>query len=75
MKIAYEASTNVIYYFRPVKKIHKGFLLATLENSMKMWPGLSHFVMKITPIILGGIPRMTIGYHCNNKKLLGFIDT
>ena len=49
-------------YCGPVKTIHKGFSLATLENLMKDWPGGSYLVLKSTPRFLGEIPLLTIGY-------------
>ena len=57
-----EAMAEGVDYCGPVKTIHKGFCLATLENFMKDWPGGSYLVMKITPRIPGGIPLMDIGY-------------
>ena len=40
-----------VYYYGPVKTIHKGFCLATLEKLMKYWPGESYLVMKSNPIV------------------------
>ena len=38
-----------------LKTSNKGFLLATLEKSMKEWPGMYHLITKITPRFTGGI--------------------
>ena len=59
---------------RPVKAIHKGFCLSTLEKLMKYWPGGSYLAMKITPRVSGGRPLMAIGYKYNSVIVLGFID-
>ena len=50
-----------VYYYGPVKTIYKGFCLSTLEKFMKIWPGGSYLVMKITPRVPGGIPLLGTG--------------
>ena len=62
-------------YCGPVKTIHKGFCLATLENLMKDWPGGSYLVLKSTPRFPGERPLLAIGYKYNSRKFLGFIAT
>ena len=39
VKTAEEMAAAGVNYCRPVKTIHKGFCLATLEKLMKYWPG------------------------------------
>ena len=51
----------VVYYCRPVKKIHKGFCLDTLEILMKYWMGGSYIVIKSTPGFLCGIKLLAVG--------------
>ena len=61
VKTAEEAMSEGVDYCRPVKTIHKGFCLATLEKLMKYFPGGSHLVVKSIPIYPGGRPLMDIG--------------
>ena len=61
VKTANEAMDTSVNYCGPVKTSHKGFCLATLENSMKNWPGGSYLFMKSTPIVPGGRPLLAIG--------------
>ena len=49
VKTVEEAGADRVYYCGPVKTIHKVFLLATLEKSMKYFLGGSYLIMKITP--------------------------
>ena len=58
-----------------MKTTHIGFLLDTLEKFMKDWTLGSYLVMKITPRVTSGIPRMIIGYKYNSRKVLGFVAT
>ena len=62
-------------YCGPVKTSHKGFCLATLEKSLKDWPGGYYIVMKSNPRVPGGIQLMEIGYKYNSRKVLGCIAT
>ena len=62
-------------YCGPVNTTHIGFLLDTLEKFMKDWTLGSYLVMKITPRVTSGIPRMIIGYKYNSRKVLGFVAT
>ena len=64
-----------VNYCGPVKTIHKGFCLATLEKLMKDWLGRSYLILKITPRFPGERPRLAIGYKYNYRKVLGFIAT
>ena len=48
VKDSQEAMAAGVYYYGPVKTIHKGFCLATLEKLMKYWPRESYLVMKST---------------------------
>ena len=41
---------------------------------MKDFPGVSHLVMKITPIFPGDRPPMAIRYKYMSQNFLGFID-
>ena len=52
-----------VNYFGPVKTIHKGFCLATLEKLMKDWPGGSYLVMQINPRSHGSISLLAIGHN------------
>ena len=62
-------------YCGPLKTIQKGFCLATLENLMKDWRGVSYLVLKSTPRSPGERPLLAIGYKFNSRKVLGFIAT
>ena len=62
-------------YYGPVKTSHKGFCLATLEKSMKDWPGGSYLVLESTPRFPGERPLPAIGYKYKSRNVLGFIDT
>ena len=64
-----------VNYCGPAKMTHKGFCLATLENSTKDWPGGSYIVMKSNPRVPGGRPLLDIGYKYISRKVLGFIST
>ena len=57
-----EMAAAGVDYRGPVKTIHKGFCLDTLEKLMKHWPGGSYLVMKSTPIFPGETPLLAIGY-------------
>ena len=48
-------------YYGPVKTIHKGFCLATLEDLMKYWPVDSYLVMKSTKRVPSGRSLLEIG--------------
>ena len=63
IKTAEEVMAAGVDYCGPVKTIHKGFCLATLENSINNWPVGSYLVMKINPIVPGVIPLLAIGYN------------
>ena len=54
---------------------HQGFCLFTLEKLIKDLMGMLYLIMKSTPIVLGGITLMAIGYEYNYRKVLGFIAT
>ena len=58
----YEMAEGVDYC-GPVKKIHKGFFLATFKNIMKDWTGGSYLVMKINTIVHGYRPLVVIRYN------------
>ena len=73
VKTAEEMAVAGVDYCGPVKTIHKGFSLATLEKLMKDWPGGSYLVFNSTPIFLGERPLLAIGYKYNSRKVLGFI--
>ena len=75
VKTAEEAMAEGVDYFGPVKTIHKGFCLSTLENLMKDWRESSYLVMKSTPIVPVRRPLMAIGYNNNSRKVLGLIAT
>ena len=75
VKISEEAMAKGVDYCRPVKMIHKGFCIATLEKLMRHWPVKSYLVMNSTPRFPGGRPFMDIGYKCNYRKITGFIST
>ena len=45
IKTAEEMAAAGVNYCIPVKTIHKGFCLATLEKLMKDWPGGSYLVL------------------------------
>ena len=64
-----------VYYYRPVKKSHKSFCLATLEKLTKYCLGGSNIVLKINPRVTGDRPLMSIVYKYNYGKVLGFIST
>ena len=50
-------------YFGPVKKIHKGFFLATLVKLIKKRLVGSHLVTKSTPRASGDKPIISIGHR------------
>ena len=62
-------------YCGPVKRIHKGFCLATLENLKKYWIGESYLQLKSNPRVIGDRPLMDIGYKYNSRKVLILIAT
>ena len=64
-----------VHYYGPVKTIHKGFCLDTLEKLTKYWQGESYLVMKSNPRFPGEISLLAIGYKYNSSKVLGFIAT
>ena len=59
----------------PVKMIRRVFSLDTLEKLMKDCPGGSYLIINSTPSVTGVRPLLDIGYKCNSRKVLGFIDT
>ena len=67
MNTAEEEMDEGVNYIRPAKTSHKGFCLSTLEKLMKIWPRGSYIVMKITTIVPGGRPLMSIVYKDNWK--------
>ena len=75
VKTAEEMAAAGVDYCGPVKTIHKGFCLATLEKLMKDWPGGSYLFMKSNPSFPGERPLLAIGYKYNSRKVLGFIAT
>ena len=75
VKTTEEMAAAGVDYCGPVKTIHKGFCLATLEKLMKYWPGGSYLVMKSTPRFPCGRPLLAIGYKYNYRKVLLFIAT
>ena len=75
VKTSEESMAAGVNYRGPVKKIHKGFCLSTLEKLMKDCPEGSYLVMKSTPRVPGEIPLLYIGYNYNSRKVLGFIAT
>ena len=58
---AEEMAAAGVDYCGPVKTIHKGFCLDTLEKLMKDWPGGSYLVLKSTPRFPGESPLLAIG--------------
>ena len=64
--IAEKANAEGVYYFGPVKKNHKGFCLAILEELTKDWSGGSHIDIKSAPRVPGDI-------RCNWKRTMGWI--
>ena len=75
VKIVEEYSAEGVYYCGLIEKNHKGFFLYTLVKLTKLWPVWSYFVMKSTPIVIGDIPLMAIGYKYISWKVPRFIDT
>ena len=75
VKTAEEMAAAGVNFCGPVKTIHEGFCLATLEKLMKYWPGGSYLVLKSTPIFPGEITLLAIGYNYNSRNFLGFIAT
>ena len=67
MQTADEAMADGVDYYGPAKTSHKVFFLFTLEKLMKIWPRGSYIVMKITTIVPGGKPLMSIVYKDNWK--------
>ena len=61
VKTAEEMAAAGVDYCGPVKTIHKGFSLATLEKLMKDWPGGSYLVFNSTPIFPGERRLLAIG--------------
>ena len=62
-------------YCGPVKMIHKGFCLATLEMLIKYRLVGSYLVIMSTPRVPGGKPLLAIGYKYNYRMVLVFIAT
>ena len=75
VKTAEEMNAAGVNYCGPVKTIHKGFCLATLEMLMKYWPVRSYLVLNITPRFPGERTLLAIGYKYDSRKNLGFIAT
>ena len=61
-KTAVEAMSEGVDYYGPVKTIHKGFCLTTLERLIKYFPGGSYLVLKSTPRVPGDRALMSIVY-------------
>ena len=61
VKISEEAIAAGVKYCGPVKMAHNVFFIDPLENLMKDCPG-GYLVMKIYPIVPGGITLMDMGY-------------
>ena len=56
-----------------MKTSHKVFCIATLEKLIKDQPVGSYLVLKSTPIVLGDITLVAIGYKYNSRNFLGLI--
>ena len=74
VKTTEEMAAAGVDYCGPVKTIHKGFCLDTLEKLMKYCPGGSYLVLKSTPRFPGERTLLAIGYKYNYGKVLGFIS-
>ena len=57
-----EVMAEGLYSCGTVKKIYKGFCIATLEKLMRHWPVKSYLVMNSTPRFPGGRPLLAIEY-------------
>ena len=75
MKTAHEVMAEGVDCCGPMKTIHKGFCLATLEKLMENWTGGSYIFMTSNPRVPVGRPIMAIGYKYNYRNVLGFIAT
>ena len=60
VNIVEEKMAEGVDYFGPVKKIHKGFFMATLIRLMKECTGGSRIFIKINPRVPGDRPPMAI---------------
>ena len=58
-----EAMAAGVDYCGTAKTSHKGLCIATLENLMKDFPGVSYLVINSTPRVTGGRSILAIGYR------------
>ena len=58
-----------------VKTNTKGFFKATIEGSMKDWPGGSYIVLRSKPMVTGETPLLAISYKYNSGKVISFVAT
>ena len=70
-----EVIAEGLYSCGTVKKIYKGFCIATLEKLIRYYTGGSYLVIKITPIFPVYSSLVSIGYKNNSRKVLVFIST
>ena len=61
VKMAEDSMASRVDYCGPVKTIHKGFCLDTLDHLIKYWPGGSYPVMKSHSIVPGSRTLLDIG--------------
>ena len=74
-KAAEEASYIDIDLIGMVKNNTNGFCKATIEGSIKDWPGGSCILLRSKPMVPGERPLLAIGYNYNERKVQQFVDT